>query len=127
MKVFKKLIIEAKRQGADLIKIQTYTPDSLTINSKKKDFEIKKNNPWGKKKYLWNLYKKAQTSNDLTSKIFKFAKNIGVEIFSSPFDVKSVDLLEKLKCPAYKIASPEINHIPLIERVAETKKPIILS
>ena len=124
---FKKLINAAKKSGADFVKIQTYTPNSLTLNSKRNDFALNKDNPWGKKKYLWNLYDKAQTSHELTSKIFKYSRRIGMEIFSSPFDLDSVDYLKKLNCPAYKIASPEINHIPLIEKVAETQKPIILS
>ena len=123
----KSLIKSAKKSGADLIKIQTYTAETLTINSKKKDFLIKKNNSWSKDKYLWNLYKKAETSKSLTSKIFNYSRSIGIDVFSSPFDIDAVNFLEKLRCPAYKIASPEINHIPLIERVAETKKPIILS
>ena len=123
----KRLIKSAKKSGADLIKIQTYTAETLTINSKKKDFLIKKNNSWSKDKYLWNLYKKAETSKSLTSKIFNYSRSIGIDVFSSPFDIDAVNFLEKLRCPAYKIASPEINHIPLIERVAETKKPIILS
>jgi pseudaminic acid synthase len=123
----KKLIRSAKNNGADLIKIQTYTADSLTINSNKKDFLIDKKNPWGSKKFLWNLYQKAETPKNLTSKIFKYCRSIKIDVFSSPFDIDSVNFLEKLKCPAYKIASPEINHIPLIERVAKTNKPIILS
>ena len=123
----KKLINSAKKHGADIIKIQTYTADTLTIKSNKKDFQIKKKNPWSKNKNLWNLYKKAETSQQLTSEIFKFSRSINMEIFSSPFDIHAVDFLEKINCPAYKIASPEINHIPLIERVAKTKKPIILS
>ena len=123
----KKLVKAAKKNGADLVKIQSYTAETLTLNTNKKDFLIKKKNPWGRNKYLWNLYKKAETSKNLTSKIFKYSKKIGIEIFSSPFDLDAVDFLEKLNCPAYKIASPEINHIPLIERVAKTKKPIILS
>ena len=126
-RLFKRLIKAAKKSGADLVKIQTYTANSLTINSNKNDFLIKKDNPWGKKKYLWNLYKKAQTSNELNTKIFQYARSIGIEIFSSPFDINAVNTLKKLNCPAYKIASAEINHIPLIEKVAETKKPIILS
>ena len=126
-KITKKLINSAKKNGADLIKIQTYTADTLTINSKKKDFLIKKNNSWNKDKFLWRLYKKAETPNNLTLKIFKYCKSIGINVFSSPFDVEAVNFLEKLGCPAYKIASPEITHIPLIERVAMTKKPIILS
>ena len=123
----KRLINSAKESGADIIKIQTYTADTLTIKSDKKDFQIKKRNPWSKNKNLWNLYKKAETSEKLTTKIFKYTRSIGMEIFSSPFDIGAVDFLEKINCPAYKIASPEINHIPLIERVARTQKPIILS
>lgn len=123
----KKLINSAKKNGADLIKIQTYTADTLTIKSNRKDFRIKKKNPWSKNKNLWNLYKKAETSQDLTLKTFRYARSIGMDIFSSPFNLSAVDFLEKINCPAYKIASPEINHIPLIKRVAETKKPIILS
>jgi pseudaminic acid synthase len=126
-KTIKKLIDSAKKNGADIVKIQTYTADTLTINSDRKDFQIKKKNPWSKNKNLWNLYKKAETSKKLTSKIFKYSRSVGMEIFSSPFDISAVDFLEKIKCPAYKIASPEICHIPLIERVAKTKKPIIIS
>tara|TARA_B100001121_G_C18670279_1_gene613432 strand:+ start:158 stop:1222 length:1065 start_codon:yes stop_codon:yes gene_type:complete len=125
--LIKKIIRSAKNNGADLIKIQTYTADILTIKSKKKDFLIKKENPWGKNKYLWNLYKKAETTNNLTKKIFKYCRSQKIEVFSSPFDVETIDFLEELNCPAYKIASPEITHIPLIERAAKTKKPIILS
>jgi pseudaminic acid synthase len=126
-KIIKKLISSAKKNGADIIKIQTYTADTLTIKSNRKDFQIKKKNPWSQNKNLWNLYKKAETSEELTSKIFQYSRSIGMEIFSSPFDISAVDFLEKIKCPAYKIASPEICHIPLIERVAKTKKPIIIS
>jgi len=125
--LIKRLIKTAKKSGADIIKVQTYTAETLTIKSKKKDFKIKKNNSWSKDKYLWNLYKKAETSKKLTSKIFNYSRSLGIDIFSSPFDIDAVNFLEKLRCPAYKIASPEITHIPLIERVAETKKPIILS
>ena len=123
----KKLINSAKKNGADLIKIQTYTAETLTIKSDRKDFQIKKKNPWGKNKNFWNLYKKAETPEKLTSKIFKYSRSIGMEIFSSPFDIQAVNFLEKMNCPAYKIPSPEITHIPMIERVAKTKKPIILS
>lgn len=123
----KRLIKSAKKAGADLIKIQSYTADSLTLNSKKKDFIINNSSPWKKNQYFWNLYKKAETPIGWHGKIFNYAKKEGIGIFSSPFDVSAVDMLEKLKCPAYKIASAEINHIPLIERIAKTKKPIIFS
>ncbi len=117
----------AKKAGADAIKLQTYTPETITLKSNKKDFIIKSNSPWKKKKTYWNLYKKAQTPWYWHPKLFKIAKKIGIEIFSSPFDETAVDFLESLNCPAYKIASPEINHIPLITKIAKTKKPIILS
>ena len=120
-----KLIRDAKKYGADYVKLQTYTPDTMTLNSDKKDFLIKEG-LWKKEK-LWNLYKKAQTPFEWQKELFLFAKKVGIKCFSTPFDISAVDLLEKLKCPIYKIASFEINHIPLIERIAKTKKPIIMS
>ena len=121
------LIKAAKKSGADAIKLQTYTADTITLKSNRRDFLISKKSPWHNKKSLWNLYKDAHTPWHWHQKLFKEARKIGLEIFSSPFDIHAVDFLEKMNCPAYKIASPEINHIPLIERVARTKKPIILS
>lgn len=126
----KNLILNAKKSGADAIKLQTYTPDSLTLNCNKKDFVIKnlpKNSPWKKYKTHYQLYRRTSAPISWHKELFKYAKKIKIEIFSSPFDLDSVDLLEKLGCVAYKIASPEITHIPLIEKVAKTKKPIILS
>ena len=123
----KKIVKAAKNSGANAIKIQTYTADSITLNSNKKDFKIPKNSPWSKYKNLWNLYNKAHTSRELHKIIFKEAKKLDMEYFSSPFDENSVDFLESLNVGAYKIASPEINHIPLIKKVAKTKKPVILS
>ncbi|MDA7713981.1 pseudaminic acid synthase [Candidatus Pelagibacter sp.] len=117
----------AKKAGADAIKLQTYKPSTITLNSKKKDFIIKNKSPWKKKKTFWKLYEEAQTPWEWHPKLFKLAKKIGIEIFSSPFDETAVDFLEKINCSAYKIASPEINHIPLIEKIAQTKKPIIIS
>ena len=107
----KKLIISAIKNGADVIKIQTYTADGLTLNLKTKDFLIKKDNAWGKDKYLWKLYKRAETSTNLTKKIFKFCKSKKIIAFSSPFDLDTVDLLEQLNCPAYKIASFEMTDL----------------
>lgn len=123
----KKLIIKAKKSGADLIKLQTYTPDTITLNSNKKDFQITKKTPWKKNKNLWSLYDKAQTPWGWHKEIFKLGKKINIDIFSSPFDEQAVDMLEELDCPAYKIASAEITHVPLIEKIAKTKKPVILS
>tara|TARA_B110000238_G_C16117295_1_gene435482 strand:+ start:871 stop:1926 length:1056 start_codon:yes stop_codon:yes gene_type:complete len=122
-----KIILAAKKCGACAIKLQTYTADTITIKSNKKDFLIPKNSPWSKKKNLWNLYNYAHTPWAWHKKLFDYANKIGIEIFSSPFDDSAVDLLESLNCKAYKIASSEINHIPLLERVAKTKKPIFLS
>ena len=122
-----KLIKKAKEAGADAVKLQTYTPDTITLNCNKKDFRISEKSPWKKFKNFWNLYNYAHTPFEWHKKLFNYAKKINIEIFSSPFDEHAVDLLEKLGCPAYKIASPEINHIPLLERVAATKKPVILS
>lgn len=121
------LIIKAKESGADMIKLQTYTADTITLNSNKKDFRINKKTPWKKNKNLWSLYNKASTPWEWHKKIFNLGKKLKIDIFSSPFDEKAVDLLEKLNCPAYKIASAEINHIPLIEKIAKTRKPVILS
>ena len=125
--ITKKLIDSACKNGADLIKVQTYTADTLTIDSKKKDFRISKKNSWRDSEFLWKLYKRAETSNEMTKKIFSYCKSKKITVFSSPFDTDTVDFLENLNCPAYKIASPEITHLPLIKRAARTKKPIILS
>ncbi len=121
------IIKAAKKSGVDAIKLQTYTADTITLKSNRKDFLIPKKSPWRSKKNLWNLYNYAYTPWVWNKKLFSFAKKLGLEIFSSPFDESAVDHLEKLKCSAYKIASPEMNHIPLIRKVAKTKKPIILS
>ena len=126
IKKAKKLIYYAKKTGADAVKIQNYTPDSITINSNNKDFKI--NHPeWKKFKNLYSLYKIGQTPDKWIKELFNYAKKIKIDIFSSPFDEKSIDELERYNCVAYKIASPEINHIPLLERAAKTKKPIIIS
>lgn len=122
----KKLIFEAKKAGADAVKIQSYIPESITINCKKKDFVIKDKN-WGKFKNLYNLYKFGQTPIEWHKKLFDYAKKIKIDIFSSPFDENFVDILEELNCIAYKIASPEINHFPLLKKVAKTGKPVIIS
>ena len=121
----KKLIKIAKKYGADAVKFQTYTPDTLTIQSNKPDFKIKKGEWNGKT--LWDLYEKAQTPFDWHKELFNHAKKLKITCFSTPFDETAVDLLESLNCPFYKIASFEMNHIPLIKRVAKTKKPIIIS
>ncbi len=121
----KKLINIAKKYGADAVKLQSYTPDTITIKSNKKDFKIKKG-LWNGKT-LWDLYKKAQTPFEWHKDLFDYAKKLKIFCFSTPFDETAVDLLESLNCPFYKVASFEMNHIPLIKKIAQTKKPIIIS
>jgi pseudaminic acid synthase len=115
----------AKRAGANCIKLQTYTPDTMTLNTSRDDFQIK-DTIWAGQT-LYDLYNKAFTPWEWHEEIMKEAKNQGLICFSSPFDTTSVDFLEGLNVPAYKIASFEITDIPLIEYVATKQKPIILS
>jgi pseudaminic acid synthase len=116
----------AKRAGADCIKLQTYTADTLTIDCQKDDFLIKSDSIWDGKNY-YQLYQEAYTPWEWHKEIMKVASEEGLICFSSPFDPTSVDFLEKLNVPAYKIASFEITDIPLIEYVASKGKPIIIS
>nr|WP_315401942.1 pseudaminic acid synthase [uncultured Sphingobacterium sp.] len=115
----------AKRAGADCIKLQTYTADTITIDSRKDDFMIKGTIWEGKN--LYDLYKEAYTPWEWHAEIMKIANEEGLICFSSPFDPTSVDFLESLNVPAYKIASFEITDIPLIEYVASKGKPVIIS
>ena len=117
----KNLILSAKKAGFDAVKLQTYKPDTITLKSNKKDFLLPKNSPWVKKN-LWNLYKDASTPWHWHKILFEYAKKLKIQIFSSPCDESAVDLLETLNCQIYKIPSPEINHIPLLEKVAKLKK-----
>ena len=122
---FLKLIEKACKSGADLIKIQTYEPDDITLNSKSNKFKIQ-NGIW-RGKDLYTLYKKACTPYDWHKDAFKIAKKYKKIIFSSPFSKKAVDFLENLNVPLYKIASFEITDYALIDYIASKKKPIIMS
>lgn len=126
----KKVAIEtvkaAKRAGADAIKLQTYTADTLTLNCHSEDFKIKGNTLWDNK-YYYDLYKEAYTPWEWHKELYHVAQEEGLVCFSTPFDKSAVDFLEQLHNPIYKIASFEITDIPLIEYVASKGKPIILS
>tara|TARA_B100001057_G_scaffold385847_1_gene392661 strand:+ start:361 stop:1380 length:1020 start_codon:yes stop_codon:yes gene_type:complete len=121
----KKLIKCAHFNGADAVKLQTYTPDTMTIKSDKKYFKIKEGLWKGYK--LWDLYNEAQTPLKWHKELFKYGKSLGIKVFSTPFDDTAVDFLEKLNCPFYKIASFEMTDLNLVKKVSQTKKPIIIS
>ena len=122
-----KLIKIAKAAGADAIKLQTFKPEKITLNSNNSDFIIgDKKSPWFKKK-LYDLFKEAYTPWSWHEKLFKYAKSIGLDYFSTPFHEDAVDFLESLHVPYYKISSFENNHLPLIDKVSKLKKPVLIS
>jgi pseudaminic acid synthase len=126
IEIAKETIRAAKRAGADAIKIQTYTSDTLTLDCKTDDFKVQGGTLWDGR-YLHELYKEASLPWEWHKDLFELAKKEGLICFSTPFDNSAVDLLEELNCPIYKIASFEIADIPLIEYVAKKQKPIIMS
>ena len=121
-----KTIEAMKEAGADAIKFQTYTPDTITIDCDNEYFQIKQGTIWDGQ-VLYDLYEDAFMPWDWQPKLKKIAEDLGLIVFSSPFDKTSVDFLEEMDVPAYKIASYEITDIPLIEYVASKGKPIIIS
>jgi len=121
-----KLIEAAKDAGTDAIKLQTYTPDTLTIDSDSEYFQVDKGTIW-EGRNLYDLYRKAFTPWKWQPKLKEIADQLDIDLFSTPFDPTAVDFLEEMNVPAYKIASFEIVDIPLIHRIAQTGKPIIVS
>jgi len=121
------IIRAAKRAGADAVKLQTYRADTITLNSNKADFLLPSDSPWKESKTLYSLYEQASMPWEWHEALYREAKRLKIEIFSSPFDHSAVDVLSKLNSVAYKIASPEITDLPLIEKIAKLGKPVILS
>ncbi len=121
----KKLIDLAKNSGADAVKLQTYTPDMMTIKENVINFRLKEG-IWNGYS-LWDLYKKGQTPLKWHKELFNYSKKKRIKIFSTPFSEEAIFFLEKLNCPAYKIASFEMNDYNLVSSAAKTKKPLILS
>ena len=125
LSIAEKMIEVAANCGADAIKIQTYTADSLTIDCNKPDFIIK--NPLWQGRSYYELYKEIAMPIEWTEQLFSVAKKHNIILFSSPFDEQSVKLLNSLDCPAYKVASFEIQDFALLKAIAQTGKPVILS
>lgn len=121
------IVEKAAQAGAHAIKLQTYTPDTMTLDVRESCFEIHDQDSLWSGQNLYDLYKKAYTPWEWHRPIMDRARELGLICFSSPFDETAVDFLEDLNAPAYKIASFENNHLPLIERAASTGKPLIIS
>jgi pseudaminic acid synthase len=121
----KRLVAEAKRAGADAVKLQTYTPDTITLDSDAEDFRIREGLWAGRT--LYDLYREAHMPWEWHGELFAYARQVGITIFSSPFDNTAIDLLESLGAPAYKIASFEAVDLPLIRYAASKGKPMIIS
>jgi len=126
IEIAKETIRAAKRTGADAIKLQTYTADTITLDVKNDHFKIDQGTHWDGQ-YLHDLYKKASLPWEWHKELFELAREEGLVCFSSPFDKTAVDFLEELGNPIYKVASFEITDIPLIEYIAKKGKPIIIS
>lgn len=126
IQIVKESILKAKEIGCDAVKIQTYRPDTITINCKNDFFQINNGTIWDGTT-LYNLYEEAYLPWEWHDELFKYAGDVGITLFSTPFDFTAVDLLEQCGNPIYKIASFEITDIPLIEYAASTGKPMIIS
>lgn len=121
-----RIIDAAAESGVDAIKLQTYTPDTMTINCDNKFFRVEVNESW-KGKNLYQLYQEAHTPWEWHSKLKEYAESKGVLLFSTPFDESAVDFLENMNVQIYKIASFELGHIPLLKKIGSTKKTVIIS
>lgn len=122
-----KIVEAAAKSGVDALKLQTYTADTMTLDISEKEFFIEDKNSLWQGDSLYNLYKKAYTPWEWHKPIFDRCKELGIICFSTPFDFTSVDFLEELEVPLYKIASFENTDMPLLKKVAKTGKPIIIS
>lgn len=122
----KEIIAAVKDAGADAIKLQTYTADTITIDCDTDIFQADKGGLW-EGNTLYHLYQKAYTPWEWQPSLKEYAESLGLDCFSSPFDFTAVDFMQEMQMPAFKIASFEINDIPLIRKIAKTGKPIIIS
>ncbi len=120
------LVHAAHQAGADAVKLQTYTPDTITIDCDNEYFRIQQGTCWDGKS-LYNLYEEAFTPWNWQPKLKTVANDLGMDLFSSPFDATAVEFLEQMNVPAYKIASFEIVDVPLLKKVAATRRPVIVS
>jgi N-acetylneuraminate synthase len=121
-----RLVRAMKEAGADAVKLQTYTPDTITINSDRREFQIGAGTLWAGKN-LYQLYGEAYTPWDWQPKLKELATSLGLDCFSTPFDDTAVDFLERMQAPAHKVASFELVDIPLLRKIAATGKPVIMS
>lgn len=122
-----KMVEAAAESGADAVKLQTYTADSMTLDCREKDFVINDKNSLWDGESLYQLYQKACTPYAWHKEIFDYANSLGMHAFSSPFDAHAVEFLQSLDVPCYKIASFEMTDIPLLKKVGQTNKPVIVS